>query len=305
MRPLDAADMLALWERGAARHALDRALLLVRWARAGAAAGRARRPAARARATRALLRLRRRCFGARIERARRLPAVRRAARARAADADALLAAAAGADAGGESTSAGCALRAADHARPRGGRRRARRASARRALLLERCCVDAARPRCRGRCTGAVAAREVEDGARSARSERRPRARRCSCDACGAPWQAQLDVGALLWDEIDARAAALLDEVHVLASRLRLDRARDPRAERRAPRGLPRDGARHERASCIGSPRAGLGIAVPAASDRGRRRIGAPAASRSPSNAALDEPARPVTRRRSRPRATAR
>ncbi len=40
-----------------------------------------------------------------------------------------------------------------------------------------------------------------------------------------------------------RARALLGEVHVLASRLRLDRARDPRADAGAPRGLPRDGGR--------------------------------------------------------------
>ena len=33
MRSLEASDVLALWERGAARHALDRSALLCSWAR--------------------------------------------------------------------------------------------------------------------------------------------------------------------------------------------------------------------------------------------------------------------------------
>jgi len=37
-----------------------------------------------------------------------------------------------------------------------------------------------------------------------------------CDACGHEWQAPLDVAAFLWDEIDAHARRLLDEVHLLA-----------------------------------------------------------------------------------------
>lgn len=38
-----------------------------------------------------------------------------------------------------------------------------------------------------------------------------------CVACGYAGQAQLDAGALLWDEIDAQARMLLAEVHRLAS----------------------------------------------------------------------------------------
>ena len=38
-----------------------------------------------------------------------------------------------------------------------------------------------------------------------------------CEACGHAGTAQLDAGELLWDEIDARARALLGEVHLLAS----------------------------------------------------------------------------------------
>jgi len=37
-----------------------------------------------------------------------------------------------------------------------------------------------------------------------------------CDACGWQWSEALDVPALLWDEVEHRARALLDEVHLLA-----------------------------------------------------------------------------------------
>ncbi|WPB55033.1 hypothetical protein [Xylophilus sp. GOD-11R] len=37
-----------------------------------------------------------------------------------------------------------------------------------------------------------------------------------CEACGARDSAQLDIGAFLWEEIDARAQSLLWEVHTLA-----------------------------------------------------------------------------------------
>lgn len=37
-----------------------------------------------------------------------------------------------------------------------------------------------------------------------------------CEVCGHRGMAQLDAGALLWDEIDARARVLLSEVHLLA-----------------------------------------------------------------------------------------
>ena len=38
----------------------------------------------------------------------------------------------------------------------------------------------------------------------------------TCPACAHAWNAPLDVAAFLWEEIDARARRLLDEVHVLA-----------------------------------------------------------------------------------------
>lgn len=37
-----------------------------------------------------------------------------------------------------------------------------------------------------------------------------------CDACGNAWEAPLDMAGIVWDEIDAWARGLLDEVHLLA-----------------------------------------------------------------------------------------
>jgi hypothetical protein len=39
----------------------------------------------------------------------------------------------------------------------------------------------------------------------------------TCDACGATWSAVVDMGRWLWDEVDASAERLLDQVHLLAS----------------------------------------------------------------------------------------
>ncbi len=38
----------------------------------------------------------------------------------------------------------------------------------------------------------------------------------TCPSCGHAWNASFDVPAFVWDEVDARARRLLDEVHVLA-----------------------------------------------------------------------------------------
>ena len=37
-----------------------------------------------------------------------------------------------------------------------------------------------------------------------------------CPACGHAWTTSFDITGYLWEEIDARARRLLDEVHVLA-----------------------------------------------------------------------------------------
>lgn len=39
----------------------------------------------------------------------------------------------------------------------------------------------------------------------------------TCDACGATWLALVDMGRWLWDEVEAAAERLLDQVHLLAS----------------------------------------------------------------------------------------
>jgi hypothetical protein len=39
----------------------------------------------------------------------------------------------------------------------------------------------------------------------------------SCPACGNGWEEGLDVGAVLWAEVAARARTLLREVHTLAA----------------------------------------------------------------------------------------
>jgi hypothetical protein len=38
----------------------------------------------------------------------------------------------------------------------------------------------------------------------------------ACDSCGHGWAADFDIGALLWEEIEARARGLLGEIHGLA-----------------------------------------------------------------------------------------
>lgn len=39
----------------------------------------------------------------------------------------------------------------------------------------------------------------------------------TCGACGHSWDVRLDIAAFLWEELDARAQGLLDDVHRLAS----------------------------------------------------------------------------------------
>jgi hypothetical protein len=39
----------------------------------------------------------------------------------------------------------------------------------------------------------------------------------SCDSCGHPWAAAFDVVEFVWDEVEAYAVHLLDQIHVLAS----------------------------------------------------------------------------------------
>ena len=209
MRVLGDADVLALWERGAARHPLDRALLLCGQVRDDLPPDAlADLPLGAVNA--ALLRFRRACFGRRI-----------AARATcprcdgelefALDTDRLADIAAAPDADRAASIEGFRFRlptVRDLAAVSGGDD-ARGAALR---LLERCCV--ARP--------AAAARPHEtfqEEAERALEALDPGADlelAVTCEACGHAWSASLDAGVLVWQELAARAATVLAEVHRLA-----------------------------------------------------------------------------------------
>lgn len=208
MRALGPTDILALWERGARRHALDRSALLCAWARPDWPAETiADRPLGRV--TAALMQLREASFGARIE--SHVDCEHCGARLqlslRTSD---LLQAEPGNPA--EIDVAGRRMRppalrdlaAVAHERDAGCAAR---------QLLARCTLHG------GDDTAAIsndALREVED-ALEAIDPNADIALDVHCEACGAYSNAQLDAGTLLWDEIDARARALLGEVHALAS----------------------------------------------------------------------------------------
>ena len=127
--------------------------------------------------------------------------------------------------------------AADDRRPRRPcADRRRRAAARPALVrvaVARVSDDPARPR---RST-------AERGELDAVRRRSPTAHDgidvepgAACDACGHEWVAPFDIGAFLVREVDAWAERLLREVHVLAARLRLERARRSSRSARAAGG---------------------------------------------------------------------
>ena len=58
--------------------------------------------------------------------------------------------------------------------------------------------------------------EVENGLATLAAERAMQLE-LQCAACGESWQLDFDPGTFVWEEIQARALALLDEVHQLAS----------------------------------------------------------------------------------------
>jgi hypothetical protein len=203
---LEAAELLVLWERGAARHALDRSALLCACARPELPA-QALADLPLGDVTAALLRLREVQFGPRIDChldcsacGQRLELVLRTHE--------LLQPAAEARATVEA--AGLELRAltlrdlAAVAHERDAARAAR-------TLLQRCTL-------RGdpQALDGAALREVEDGL-EALDPNADLAFSVHCAACGQEGTAQLDPGVLLWDEIDAHARILLAEVHALAA----------------------------------------------------------------------------------------
>jgi hypothetical protein len=208
MHALGASDLLALWERGAARHTLDRSALLAVFAQPDLP------PEAitnlpLGEITASLLRLREASFGARIRShvdceqcGQRLEVTL--------DVRNLLQSVPNEEVGARVVSvAGLRVRtpslhdlAAVANEPDAGR------AARR--LLELCTIqgDAAE-------LPDETLREVEDALEAA-DPNADLAFDVYCEACGHLGTAQLDAGELLWDEIDARARALLGEVHLLA-----------------------------------------------------------------------------------------
>lgn len=208
MRALEPADVLALWERGATRHPLDRSALLVAAARPDLP------PQAVVElplgtVTASLLGLRVASFGARI--ASHVDCARCGERlAFTLDARTLLHPATDEDTlprvvevAGLRVRSPCLRDLAEIVGETDADRAARR-------LLARCTLSGD-----GEHVGDDALREVED-ALEALDPDADLAIALRCVACGEEGSAQLDAGALLWDEIEACAQSLLREVHELA-----------------------------------------------------------------------------------------
>lgn len=85
-------------------------------------------------------------------------------------------------------------------------------------LLARCCLDT--PDANGAAmtlahNEAQAFEEIDQGLAALAADRSLQLA-LACAVCGNDWQTTFDPGAFLWEEIHARATALLDEVHELA-----------------------------------------------------------------------------------------
>lgn len=214
MRALGASEVLALWERGAQRHVLDRSALLCAWARPELPAD-AIVDLPLGAVTASLLRLREASFGARIQ--SYVDCERCGVRLQ------------------------LVLQASELLQPMALKEQGPRDIDVHGLRVRPPClrdlaavahepdVDRAARQLLARCTlpgcdddaytlAALtneALREVED-ALEALDPNADLALHVHCEACGHRGMAQLDAGALLWDEIDSRARALLGEVHALA-----------------------------------------------------------------------------------------
>ncbi len=209
MRVPSEAELLALWESGLTQHPIDRALLLCAWARPDLPASRPPELPLGA-LNEALLRLRSACFGSRID--AYVDCERCGERLEMAlDTDALLTGACEGDARGELDLAGFRFRAPcsrdlavvahDHDPEVAALK-----------LLAHCRVDRADPVLTEH-PGLLA--EVETGLEALDPLADMRLA-LTCEECGHCSMAGLAIGALLWDEIEAHARALLAEVHSLA-----------------------------------------------------------------------------------------
>lgn len=206
---LGAADLLALWETGGPRHALDRALLLASRARPDLPpADLADLPLGVV--NQALLRLRTQLFGRHLEVWLDCPHCGERLELDL-DTDTLLGAAGGQDMAAELELAGYRFRAPS-TRDLAAIAHASDAGEATLALLERCCV--ARPP-----TSAASLETLLDQAGAGLEALDPAADftlDVACEACGQSWNAPLDLGALVWEELAARARGLLLQVHQLA-----------------------------------------------------------------------------------------
>ncbi|HXU59150.1 MAG TPA: hypothetical protein VN710_10390 [Verrucomicrobiae bacterium] len=208
------AQLLALWEQGQRRHPVDRALLLCAWARPELPGDRlAELPLGALNA--ALLRMREACFGPRIDAYVDCPRCGERL-GLPLDAGDLLAGGAETDLRADLELAGLRFRvpcSRDLAAVAGmAKGTALEAEAAAHRLLELCCLEA-RPAPSGQLVELLA--EVETGL-AALDPAADISLALACEACGHRWAADFDIGALLWEEIEARARALLAEIHGLA-----------------------------------------------------------------------------------------
>ncbi|WP_326538128.1 hypothetical protein [Pseudorhodoferax sp.] len=206
MQPLAGPTLLALWERGLSRHALDRSALLAAAARPDWPADTVvDRPLGAVNAS--LLRLRAASFGPRIDGHVDCPGCGQRL-AFALDTQVLLDGA-DQDMAAETEVAGLRLRPPSLRDLAAVAAEADAAHGARALLA-RCTLagDAARLDEEALARAEAALEQLDPQADLALA--------LQCTDCGHAGNAQLDPGSLLWDELEVRAHALLAEVHRLA-----------------------------------------------------------------------------------------
>ena len=216
MRAPDEAEILALWERGLARHPIDRALLLCTWARPDL-------PPSRfpdlplGTINRALLRLRETCFGPRISAwvdcehcGERMEITF--------DTGQLLAGVNEDDTSGKHDETPGEFEISNHrfrvpcSRDLAAVSGERDINTAAVKLLQQCCLlhpDNADSGFAGMLAEAETIMAKLDPEADIKLALR-------CEDCGKSWLADFNIGTLLWDEIDVRARSLLAEVHSLA-----------------------------------------------------------------------------------------
>jgi hypothetical protein len=207
MHKLEAPDLLALWEHGLSRHAIDRSALLAAWAQREVEAEHiADLPLGEI--TTSLLQLRAATFGGRIRAHADCEHCGQRLELNFATHELMqpVAPATEAAAAGVRLRPPCLRDLAAIAHEHDAERAA-------CELLARCMLNAPADAAALR---PETVREIEDALEAA-DPNADIAFDVHCEACGHAGTAQLDAGELLWDEIDARARALLGEVHLLAS----------------------------------------------------------------------------------------